>query len=59
MLLLTLDGELVLVEASPKAFREIGRQTILSPTRQAPALASGLVYLRDDKEIVCVDLRKN
>jgi outer membrane protein assembly factor BamB len=59
LLISTMKGELVLVEASPKAFREIGRQKVLGSTRQAPALASGLVFLRDDKEIVCVSLRKN
>ncbi|HEV7280888.1 MAG TPA: PQQ-binding-like beta-propeller repeat protein [Pirellulaceae bacterium] len=58
LLISTMKGELVLVEASPKAFREIGRQKVLSPTRQAPSIASGLVYLRDDREIVCVSLRK-
>lgn len=57
LLISTMKGELVLAEASPKAFREIGRQKVLGSTRQAPALASGLVYLRDDKEIVCVSLR--
>lgn len=58
LLISTMKGELVLVDASPKAFREIGRRKILGPTRQAPALSSGLVYLRDDEEIVCVSLRK-
>ena len=53
----TMAGELVLVRESAKAYEEIGRQTILGPTRQAPALADGRVYLRDDKEIVCLDLR--
>lgn len=53
----TMAGELVLVRATPKAFEEIGRQAVLGPTRQAPALAEGLVYLRDDKEIICLDLR--
>jgi outer membrane protein assembly factor BamB len=54
----TMAGELVLVRASAKGFDEIGRQSVLGATRQAPALADGLVYLRDDKEIVCLDLRR-
>ena len=54
----TMAGELVLVRATPKAFEEIGRQTVLGPTRQAPGMAEGLVYLRDDKEVVCLDLRR-
>ena len=54
----TMKGELVVVRASPKGFDEIGRKEILGTTRQAPAIADGLLYLRDDKEIVCLDVRK-
>lgn len=54
----TMKGELVLVRATPKAYQELGRATVLGSTRQAPALAGGLLYLRDDKEIVCLDVRK-
>ncbi len=53
----TMKGELVVLRASPEGFDEIGRETILEATRQAPALAGGLLYLRDDREIVCVDVR--
>ena len=28
------------------------------PDAASPALAGGLLYLRDDKEIVCLDVRK-
>lgn len=54
----TMKGELVLVRASPKSYDEIGRKVVLEPTRQAPALAGGLLYLRDNKEIVCLDVRR-
>jgi len=54
----TMTGELVVVRVTPKGYEEIGRKQVLGPTRQAPALASGLLYLRDDKEIVCLDVRK-
>ncbi len=53
----TVKGELVLVEASPKAFRELGRAKVLGFTRQAPSLAAGKLYLRDDREVVCLDVR--
>ena len=53
----TLDGELAIVAASSKAFHEIGREKILRSTRQAPALADGLLYLRDDQKILCIDVR--
>jgi len=55
----TMAGELVLVRASPESFEEIGRKVVIGTTRQAPALAGGFLYLRDDKEIVCLDVRKS
>jgi outer membrane protein assembly factor BamB len=54
----TMAGELVVVRATPKGYEEFGRKQVLGPTRQAPALANGMLYLRDDKEIVCLDVRK-
>ncbi|MDB5386072.1 MAG: adh [Planctomycetaceae bacterium] len=54
----TMKGELVLLQANPKSYTEIGRKVIIGTTRQAPALAGGLLYLRDDKEIVCLDVKK-
>jgi outer membrane protein assembly factor BamB len=53
----TMRGELVIARASPKAYEEIGRATYISGTRQAPSLSNGRLYLRDDKEIVCLDVR--
>jgi len=55
----TMSGELIVVRATPKAFEEIGRAEVLGSTRQAPALSNGLLYLRDDKEIVCLDVRQS
>lgn len=54
----TYDGELAIVRATPDGFDEIGRKQVLESTRQAPALANGRLYLRDDREIVCFDVRK-
>jgi outer membrane protein assembly factor BamB len=54
----TLKGELIVVRASPDGYDEIGRSAVLSSTRQAPSLADGLLYLRDDAEIACFDVRK-
>ena len=57
LLIVTMEGEFVMAKASPKSYEELGRAPVLGKTRQAPALANGLLYLRDDKEIVCLDLR--
>lgn len=54
----TMKGELVVARASPERYDEMGRMTVLESTRQAPALSQGQLYLRDDKEIVCLDARK-
>ena len=54
----TMKGELVLVRATPERYEELSRATVLGSTRQAPALSNGRLFLRDDKEIVCLDVRK-
>jgi outer membrane protein assembly factor BamB len=53
----TMEGELVVVLATPEKYTELGRAEVIGSTRQAPALANGLLYLRDDQEIVCLDVR--
>ena len=58
LLFSTMTGELIVARATPKGYEELGRKQVLGPTRQAPALADGLLYLRDDREIVCLDVRK-
>ena len=57
LFLSTMKGELVVLAATPKGYEELGRKVVLGTTRQAPALSNGLLYLRDDKEIVCLDVR--
>jgi outer membrane protein assembly factor BamB len=54
----TMKGELVVARANPERYDEIGRATVLGSTRQAPALSNGRLFLRDDKEVVCLDVRK-
>lgn len=54
----TMKGELVVVEATTAGYNEIGRKMYIGRTRQAPALANGRLFLRDDKEIVCIDVRQ-
>ena len=53
----TMKGEIIVAKASPKSYEEIGRANVISTTRQAPALSNGLLYLRDDEEIVCLNVR--
>jgi outer membrane protein assembly factor BamB len=59
-LLITREGgELVLASASPQAFKPIARAPILQGVvRPYPALADGLLYVRNENTLVCLDLRK-
>jgi len=54
----TMKGELVVMQASPDGFKELGRKEVMGTTRQAPSLANGRLYVRDDAEIVCFNVRK-
>ena len=60
-------GELIIGELSPSKFREISRAKLIEPTtdqlRQRngvcwshPAFANRCIFLRNDKEIICVNL---
>ena len=52
------NGELLLVAASPQAYRLIAKATVLAPTVRAyPALADGRLFARNQKELVAVDLQ--
>jgi outer membrane protein assembly factor BamB len=52
-------GELILAAASPAAFQPIATAQVLRPTVRAyPAIADGLVYLRNDDTLICLDLRR-
>lgn len=59
-------GDLIIARLTPKGYEEISRAHLLDPTNRAggreahwshPAFANGCVYARNDREIVCVDLR--
>ena len=52
------SGELVVAEASPREFRVLARAPLLSGTVRAyPALADGVIYLRNEKTLAAFDLR--
>ncbi len=60
-------GELVIAKLSPQRFEEIDRAKLIDPTREQlrrrdgvcwahPAYANRCVYIRNDAELICVDL---
>jgi outer membrane protein assembly factor BamB len=59
LILLTEDGDLVLADCSPAAYHERARASVLTgPVRALPALSDGRLYARDNRKLVCWDLRK-
>ncbi|MBS0264417.1 MAG: PQQ-binding-like beta-propeller repeat protein [Planctomycetes bacterium] len=58
LVVVTDDGELILARASADSYRELGRAPLSrNTTRALPALANGLLYVRDTTRLKCVDLR--
>jgi outer membrane protein assembly factor BamB len=58
LVILTENGELVLVEATPEAHRELCRfQVIEGRTWNNPTLVDGRIYVRNHLEMACYDLR--
>ena len=58
LLIVREDGEIVLAEATPEAFRPIARAKALpGVVRAYPALADGFIYLRNGTTLICLDLR--
>ena len=52
----TMKGEVVVAKAARTGYHELGRMKVLETTRQAPSLANGVLYVRDDKEIVALQV---
>lgn len=63
----TENGELVICQLSPEGYKEIDRAKVIEPVAgavsrpvvwSAPAFAGTRMYVRSDKELVCVELKK-
>jgi hypothetical protein len=58
LIVLSESGELVLVEPTAEAYREKARAAVLTgPVRAHPALSGGRLYARDNKKLVCWNLK--
>jgi outer membrane protein assembly factor BamB len=56
LLLLEEAGSLVLVDPNPEKYVELARSKICGETWAHPALANGKLYVRDAKELICLEL---
>lgn len=54
-----MNGELIIVSATPDAYQELGRSRLFGKTRQSLSIANGHGFIRDDKEVVCIKLTAN
>ncbi len=61
------QGELIISKLSPVGYEEISRALLIEPTKKQlgrgvtwshPAMANNHVFIRNDKELICVDLSK-
>jgi outer membrane protein assembly factor BamB len=57
LLMLDDNGSLTLFDADPKAYKELAKSKVCGPTWAHPALADGVVYLRDEKELMAIPLK--
>jgi outer membrane protein assembly factor BamB len=58
LLMLSDLGQLILLDPSPDGYKELARSQVVKKEQiwAHPALANGKVYLRDEKEIICLQM---
>jgi outer membrane protein assembly factor BamB len=56
--LLFLDdaSNLMLLDPNPQEYRELARSPVCGKTWAHPALADGCLFVRDEKELLCLQL---
>jgi hypothetical protein len=58
LVVVTDEGEVVLVAANPNAHQELGRfRAVEGKTWNHPVIAHGRLYIRNAEEIACYELR--
>jgi hypothetical protein len=58
LLMLDDNGYLSLFEADPKEYKELAKSKVCGTTWAHPALVDRNLYLRDEKELICIPLSK-
>jgi outer membrane protein assembly factor BamB len=57
LLMLDDNGYLTLLEPNPKEYKELARSKVCGVTWAHPALVDHNLYLRDEKELICIPLK--
>ncbi|MCS6863854.1 MAG: PQQ-binding-like beta-propeller repeat protein [Gemmataceae bacterium] len=58
LLMLDDNGYLTLFAPHEKEYKELAKSKVCGPTWAHPALVDGRLYLRDDNELICLELKK-
>jgi outer membrane protein assembly factor BamB len=58
LLMLADGGDLLLLDPDPKEYKELAKAKVCGETWAHPALCDGRLYLRDAKELICLELAK-
>jgi outer membrane protein assembly factor BamB len=56
LLLFTDLGGLILLDPNPKGYKELATSKVSGKAWAHPALSNGRLYLRDEKELICLEL---
>jgi outer membrane protein assembly factor BamB len=56
LLMLDDEGNLMLLQPDPSGYKELSRAKVCGPTWAHPALADGRLYIRDEKELICLSM---
>lgn len=58
LLMMEEEGDLVLIDPNPDAYKELARAKVCGHTWAHPALSDGKLYVRDHAQLHCIELRK-
>ena len=56
LLVLTEDGQLLLLAANPEKYTELGRLQVCGNTWSFPGFAAGRLFVRDGRQLMCIEL---
>jgi outer membrane protein assembly factor BamB len=52
------SGDLIMIDPNPREYHELARSQVCGETWAHPAIADGRIYVRDARELICVQFEK-